>query len=90
MLIAHSDVDPVFPAERVLRQFDALPAPKFLLVLHGADPRGRSARTPRRPPTRPTASPPPSFWDRYLGGTVDASFPQSITIDGVTTFVDGS
>jgi hypothetical protein len=29
------------------------------------------------------------FWDRHLGGEPDEPFPDSIIIDGVTTFVEG-
>jgi dienelactone hydrolase len=89
VFIAHSDIDPVFPAERVLRQFDALPAPKFLLVLHGAIHAavGENTPTPADQAYRVATT---VFWDRYLGGAVDAPFPPSIVIGGVTTFVDRS
>jgi dienelactone hydrolase len=88
VLIAHSDVDPVFPAEAVLREFAALPHPKFLLVLHGADHAavGENTPTPADEAYRVATT---VFWSRYLSG-VDKPFPESVLVDGVTTFVDGS
>jgi len=89
VLIAHSDVDPAFPVEGVLRQFDVLPAPRYLLVLHGAAHAtvGENTPTPADQAYRVATT---VFWDRYLGGATDAVFPESISVGGVTTFVDGS
>ena len=88
VFVAHSDVDPIFPAADVARQFEALAAPKFLLLLHGAA-HAAVARTPRPPPTTPTASPPPSSGIATLAAC-RTPFPASIVVDGVTSFVDVS
>ena len=87
VFIAHSDVDPTFPAEGILREFDALPAPKFLLVLHGAVHAavGENTPTPADEAYRVATT---IFWDRYLRGLETEPFPDAIVIDGVTTFVD--
>ena len=89
VLIIHSDVDPTFPVEGVLRQFDVVPAPRFLLVLHGAAHAkvGENTPTPADHAYRVATT---VFWDRYLRGDGAAPFPASISVDGVTTFVDGS
>jgi dienelactone hydrolase len=89
VFIAHSDVDPTFPPENTLREYEALPAPKFLLVLHGAAHAavGENTPTPADEAYRVATT---VFWDRYLGGDPGSEFPPSIVVDGVTTFVDGS
>jgi predicted dienelactone hydrolase len=89
VLAAHSDVDPIFPIERVRSQFGALPTPKYLLVLHGAAHAevGENTVTPADEVYRIATT---VFWDRYLGGHADAAFPPDLTTTGVTTFVDGS
>jgi predicted dienelactone hydrolase len=88
VLVAHSDVDPIFPIEGVRRQFDALPTPKYLLVMHGADHAavGENGLTAADDAYRFATT---VFWDRCLGGRLDAVFPQEVTIDGVTTFIGG-
>jgi dienelactone hydrolase len=87
VFIAHSDVDQTFPAEGILREFDALPAPKFLLVLHGAVHAavGEDTPTPADEAYRLATT---IFWDRYLRGLETEAFPDAIVIDGITTFVD--
>jgi dienelactone hydrolase len=87
VFIAHSDVDPIFPADDILREFEALPAPRFLLILHGAAHAAGGENTPTPADTAYRLAT-TTFWNRYLRGADDASFPQTITIDGVTTFVD--
>ena len=89
VLIAHSDVDSVFPAEQVLRQFDVLPAPRFLLVLHGAPHAAVGENTPT-PADQAYRAATTAFWDRYLRGDAGAAFPSTLTVAGVTTFIDGS
>jgi predicted dienelactone hydrolase len=89
VLVAHSDVDPIFPIAGVRRQFDALPTPKYLLVMHGADHAavGENGLTAADEVYRTVTT---VFWDRCLGGRVDAAFPHDVTVAGVTSFVDGS
>jgi predicted dienelactone hydrolase len=88
-LIAHSDIDPIFPAEARLGEFGELPAPRFLLVLHGADHAAVAEKTPTAADEAYRVAT-TVFWDRYVAGRADAEFPASIVIDGVTSFVDGS
>jgi dienelactone hydrolase len=87
-LIAHSDVDPIFPIDGILGEFEALPSPKFLLLLHGAAHAavGENTPTPADEAYRLATT---TFWDRYLARKEAARFPQATAIEGVTTFVDG-
>lgn len=89
VFVVHSDADPLFPIEGVLDEFEALPDPRFLLVLHGAEHAavGENPPTPADEAYRVATT---VFWDRCLGGHVDAVFPQDVGVAGVTTFVDGS
>jgi dienelactone hydrolase len=89
VFVAHSDIDPLFPIEGVLEEFEALPNPRYLLVLHGADHAavGENSPTPADEAYRIATT---VFWDRCLGGDGDATFPQDVTVAGVATFVDGS
>lgn len=89
VLVAHSDIDPAFEPRLARAQFDTLPAPKFMLVLHGAVHAavGEDRPTPADEAYRIATT---VFWHRYLGGRPDEPFPDSIVIDGVTSFVDGS
>jgi predicted dienelactone hydrolase len=87
VLLAHSDVDATFPIDGILRQFDALPSPRFLLVLHGAAHATVGENTPT-PADRTYREATTVFWDRYLGGLEGEPFPASI--EGITSFVDGS
>jgi dienelactone hydrolase len=89
VFVAHSDVDPLFPAEATLREFGELPAPKFLLVLLGAQ-HGAVAQNAPTAADEAYRVATTVFWDRYVAGREDADFPASIVIDGVTNFVDGS
>ena len=89
VFVAISDTDGLFTPEVVVPQFATLPAPKFMLVLHGAVHAtvGENTPTPADEAYRVATT---VFWDRYLGGQPDEPFPDSIGIDGVTTFIDGS
>ncbi len=89
VLVAHSDIDPIFPIDGVLQEFETLPAPKYLLILHGAAHAevGENGLTPADEAYRAATT---VFWDRCLGGRVDAAFPRDLTVAGVTTFVDGT
>jgi dienelactone hydrolase len=90
VLVAHSDVDTTFSAtDVVMPEFAALPAPKFMLVLHDAlhAAVGENTPTPADEAYRVAST---VFWDRYLGGKPDKPFPASIAVDGVTTFIDAS
>jgi dienelactone hydrolase len=89
VFVAHSDVDPLFPADQLLREYATLPAPKQLLILHGADHAavGENTITPADDAYRVATT---VFWDRYVGGVPGAAFPPSIVVDGVTSFYDGT
>lgn len=89
VFVTGSDVDPIFPPELVLPQFDAMSAPKFMLVLHGAAHAavGENTVTSADEAYRVATT---VFWNRYLGGHPDEPFPDSIVVDGVTSFIDGS
>ena len=89
VFVAHSDVDPIFPAAGVVRQFEVLAGPKFLLVLHGAAHAAVGENTPTAADDAYRVAT-TVFWDRYLGGLRSAPFPPSIVVDGVTSFVDVS
>ena len=67
-----------------LDEFEALPDPQFLLVLHGAEHAavGENPPTPADEAYRVATT---VFWDRCLGGHVDAAFPQDVGVAGVTT-----
>ena len=87
-LIAHSDVDPIFPIDGILREFEALPSPKFLLLLHGVAHAavGENTPTPADEAYRLATT---TFWDRYLSGKEAERFAEAAAVAGVTTFVDG-
>ena len=89
VFVAHSDIDPIFPAAGVVRQFEALAGPKFLLVLHGAAHAAVGENTPTAADDAYRMAT-TVFWDRYLGGMQSTAFPSSIVVDGVTSFVDVS
>ena len=86
VLVAHSDVDPVFPYADVLTRYDLLPGPKFLLTLHGAVHAtvGENTATPADEAYQQVTT---AFWDRTLGGRPDTPFP--LPIAGTTSFLDG-
>ena len=86
VFVMHSDVDPIFSYADVLRRYDALRGPKYLLTVHGAAHAsvGENTVTPADELYRQATT---AFWDRTLGGVATAPFPADI--DGVTTFVEG-
>lgn len=86
VLVAHSDVDSIFPYADVLAGYDLLPGPKFLLTLHGAQHAtvGENTATPADEAYRQVTT---AFWDRTLGGRPDTPFP--LPIAGTTSFLDG-
>ena len=87
VLVAHSDVDSVFPYADVVAAYDRLAGEKYLLTLHGAvhatvaEDTVTSADATYRQTTT-------VFWVRTLGGRPDEPFPAPV--DGVTSFVDGA
>jgi dienelactone hydrolase len=89
VLIAHSDCDPIFPLAGCRAEYDALPAPKCLLVLHGAAHAavGENTPTPADDAYRSTTA---AFWDRHVRRSAAAGYPANCSIDGVTTFVDAT
>ena len=87
VFVTGSDIDPIFSPELVLSQFDAMPCPKYLLVLHAATHAEVGENTPI-PADEAYRAATTLFWDRYLGGRAGEPFPDSIVIDGVTSFVE--
>ena len=86
VLVAHSDVDPVFPYGEVVARYDELPGPKYLLTLHGAG-HATVAENTDTPADEHYQQVTTVFWDRTLGDRPDEPFPAPI--DGVTSFVEG-
>jgi len=86
VLVAHSDVDPIFPYADVVARYDEMPTPKFLLTLPGAAHAvvGEDTETPADELYRQVTT---AFWDRTLGGRPDAAFPASV--EGVAVLVEG-
>jgi hypothetical protein len=89
VFVAISDVDGLFTPDIVMPQFALLPSPKFMLVLHGAlhATVGEDTPTAADQAYRVATT---VFWDRYLGGQPDEPFPADVSIEGVTTLIDGS
>lgn len=87
VLVAHSDVDPIFAYPDVVARYEQLPGSKYLLTLHGAAHAtvGENTVTPADATYRETTT---VFWDRTLGARPDSPFPP--LIPGVTSFSDGT
>jgi dienelactone hydrolase len=86
VLVAHSDVDPVFAYADVVADYGELPGPKYLLTLHGAGHAtvGENTVTSADLVYRDITT---AFWDRTLGGIPDRPLPDSV--EGVATLVEG-
>jgi predicted dienelactone hydrolase len=87
VLVAHSDVDVLFPYADVVAAYDRLPGEKYLLTLHGAVHAtvAEDTVTPADASYQQTTT---VFWARTLGGSVTEPFPEPV--DGVTSFVVGA
>jgi dienelactone hydrolase len=86
VLVAHSDIDPIFPYGDVVADYDALPGPKYLLTLHGAVHAtvGEDTVTAADVAYRQATT---AFWDRTLRGLAT---PLPDSIEGVATVVEGT
>lgn len=89
VFMAQSDAErgPFDPAV-IIPQYQVIPTEKYLLVMHGAVHATVAENTPT-PADQAYRIATTVFWDRTLGGEPDEPFPDSIVIDGVTTFVEG-
>lgn len=87
VLVAHSDVDPIFAYAEIVARYERLPGPKYLLTLHGAAHAtvGENTVTPADATYRETTT---VFWDRTLGARPDSPFPPPIP--GVTSFLESA
>lgn len=81
VMLAHSDTDGVFPYAGIRAELRALKRPKYLLSLHGAVHATVGENTPTPADEASTV-----FWRRHLAGEAGTRFPDSIRIDGVTSF----
>lgn len=89
VFMAQSDAErgPFDPAV-IVPQYHAIPTEKYMLVLHGAAHATVAENTPTLADQAYRIAT-TVFWDRTLGGEHEASFPDAIRIDGVTTFIEG-
>ena len=89
VFMAQSDAErgPFDPAV-IVPQYQAIPTEKYMLVMHGAVHATVAENTPT-PADQAYRIATTVFWDRTLGGEPDEPFPDSIVIDGVTTFIEG-
>lgn len=85
VLIAHSDVDRIFPYELTRAEFDALPAPRYLMTLHGAL-HAAVAEDTVTPADLALQQATTVFWDRHLRDRPATEFPATVQIEGVTSF----
>ena len=86
VLTIHSDVDPIFPYEDVRSVWGSMPAPRWLLTLHGAVHAQASENDDiAHADAYQLAS--TEFWERVFDeGSWDDDFPSELTTDGVSTF----
>ena len=89
VFMAQSDAErgPFDPAV-IVPQYQAIPTEKYMLVLHGAVHAAVAENTPTSADEAYRLAT-TVFWDRTLGGRPGRPFPDSIVIDGVTSFVEG-
>ena len=89
VFMAQSDAERgLFDAAVIMPQYHAIPTAKYMLIMHGAVHASVAENTPTRADNAYRVAT-TVFWDRHLGGEPAEPFPDSITIDGVTTFVEG-
>lgn len=86
VLTIHSDVDPIFPYEEVRGVWEAMPAPRWLLTLHGAV-HAQASENDDIPHSDAYQLASTEFWDRVFGEeSWVQEFPAELTTDGVSTF----
>lgn len=89
VFMAQSDAERgLFAPDVVIPQYEAIPATKYLLTLHGAGHATVAQNTPT-PADLAYRVATTVFWDRHLAGRLDEPFPESIVIDGITSFAVG-
>jgi hypothetical protein len=72
----------------IIPQYQAIPTTKYMLIMHGAVHATVAENTATRADEAYRVAT-TVFWDRHLGSKPNEPFPDSIIIDGVTTFVEG-
>lgn len=86
VLTIHSDVDPIFPYASVRGVWDTMPAPRWLLTLHGAI-HAQASENDDIPHADAYQLASTEFWARVFGPDGwDDQFPPELTTDGVSTF----
>ncbi|MFA9564311.1 MAG: alpha/beta hydrolase family protein [Acidimicrobiales bacterium] len=86
VLTIHSDVDPIFPYGDVRDVWEIMPAPRWLLTLHGAL-HARASENDDIPHSDAYQLASTEFWERVFGEeSWDDEFPTELTTDGISTF----
>jgi dienelactone hydrolase len=89
VFMAQSDAERgLFDPAVIIPQYQAIPTTKYMLIMHGAVHATVAENTPTRADEAYRVAT-TVFWDRHLGSKPDEPFPDSIIINGVTTFVEG-
>ncbi len=90
VMIAHSDTDPIFPIAGIRAEYRRLRAPKYLLTLHGFAHAVVGENTPTSADDAYIVAT-TVFWRRHLLGVAadspDGTFPDMVTVDGITSLV---
>lgn len=90
VLTIHSDVDPIFPYGDVHGVWDTMPAPRWLLTLHGAM-HAQASENDDIPHADAYQLASTEFWERVFGeDSWDEDFPPELTTDGISTFETAS
>jgi dienelactone hydrolase len=86
VLTIHSDVDPIFPYDEVRGVWEAMPAPRWLLTLHGAV-HAQASENDDIPHSDAYQLASTEFWDRVFGEeSWVQGFPAELTTEGISTF----
>jgi len=89
VFMAQSDAERgLFDPAVIIPQYQAITTTKYMLIMHGAVHATVAENTATRADEAYRVAT-TVFWDRHLGNKPDEPFPDSIIIDGVTTFVEG-
>ena len=90
VMIAHSDTDSIFPIANIRAEYRSLRAPKYFLTLHGFAHAVVGENTPTSADDAYIVAT-TVFWRRHLLGVAadspDATFPDMVTVDGITSLV---
>lgn len=86
VLTINSDVDPILPYDEVRGVWETMPAPRWLLTLHGAV-HAQASENDDIPHSDAYQLASTEFWDRVFGEERwDEEFPPELTTDGISTF----